>query len=164
MVASCIWLPLASSTVLHLRHIYTSIFPGYLATRDNNKILCTPPSHIISSEEKLPRLTRRTRVQLRTNKSHFLKSYLHNVDAKSYPAPLCPFCNTPTHYTQHIFNFTHIRTTFVTPWNCGQTPLKWRRTAGQMDGKAGWWPSRGNIGLPHGTREWVDHNNTNNWR
>ena len=111
MVASCIWLPLASSTVLHLRHIYTSIFPGYLATRDNNKILRTPPSHIISSEEKLPRLTRRTRAQLRTNKSPFLKSYLHNVDAKSYPAPLCPFCNTPTHYTQHIFNFTHIRTT-----------------------------------------------------
>ena len=87
----------------------------HLATRVNNKILCTPPPHIISSEEILLRLTRRTLAQLSTNKSPFLKSYLHKVDAKSHPSPLCPLCNTHTHDTHtthtHIINCSHMRTT-----------------------------------------------------
>ena len=91
-------------------HIHTSIVSRHLATRGNNKILRTPPPHIISSEEILPRLTRRTLAQLITNKSPFLKSYLHKVDAKSLPSPLCPLCNTHTHDTHHLFNCTHIRT------------------------------------------------------
>ena len=69
-----------------MRHIHTSIVSRQLATRGIHKILRTPPPHIISSEEIIPRLTRRTLVQLRTNKSH-------------------------THDTHHLFNFTHIRTT-----------------------------------------------------
>ena len=73
------------------------------ATRVNNKILRTPPPHIS--------LTRRTFAQLRTNKSTFLKSYLHKVDAKSHPSPLCPLCNTHTLDTYHLFNVTHLRTT-----------------------------------------------------
>ena len=81
----------------------------HLATKDNNKILCTPPPHISSSIEILPRITRRTIVQLRTNTSHFLKSYLH--DAKSHPSPLFPLCNTHIHNTQHLINCTHIHTT-----------------------------------------------------
>ena len=72
----------------NVRHIHTSIVSRHLATRGNNKILRTPPPHISSPEEILPRLTRRTRAQLRTNKSPFLKSYLHKVDAKSHPSPL----------------------------------------------------------------------------
>ena len=91
-----------------MRHTHTSIVSRHLATRSNNKILCTPPPHISSSEEILPRLTL---AQLRTNKSPFLKSYLHKVDAKSHPSPLCPLCNTHTHDTRHLFNCTHIRTT-----------------------------------------------------
>ena len=83
----------------------------HLVTRGDNKILRTPPPHISSSEAILPRLTRRTPAQLRTNKSPFLKSYLHKVDAKSHPPPLFPLCNTHTHDTRHLFNFTHIRTT-----------------------------------------------------
>ena len=43
----------------------------------------TPPPHISSSEEMLPYITRRTLAQIRTNKYPFLKSYLHNVDAKT---------------------------------------------------------------------------------
>ena len=54
----------------------------------------------------LPRLTRRTLAQLRTNKSPFLKLYLHKVDAKSHPSHYAPYV-TRTH---HLFNFTHIRT------------------------------------------------------
>ena len=43
---------------------YTYIVSRHLATRGNNKILCTPPPHTSSSEERLPRLTRRTLAQL----------------------------------------------------------------------------------------------------
>ena len=44
----------------NMRQVHTSIVSSDLATRGNNKILCTPPPHIMSSEEILPRLTRRT--------------------------------------------------------------------------------------------------------
>ena len=60
----------------NMRHIHTYIVARHLATRGNNKILRTPPPHIISSDEILPRLIRRTLAQLRINKSLFLKSYL----------------------------------------------------------------------------------------
>ena len=52
-----------------MHHIHTSIVSRHLATRGNNKIWHTPPRHISSSEEILPRLTRHTLAQLRTNKS-----------------------------------------------------------------------------------------------
>ena len=105
-------------------HIHLSIVSRHQATRGNNKILRTPPPHISSSEEILPRLTRRTLAQLRTNKSSFLKSYLHKVDAKSHPSPLCPLYNTHTHNTHHLFNCTHIRTTL--------SPLDLWTTGGNM--------------------------------
>ena len=44
------------------------------------------------------------------NKSPFLKSYSHKVDAKSHPLPLCSFCNTHIHDTHHHFNCTQIVT------------------------------------------------------
>ena len=65
-----------------MRHIHTSIVSRHLATRGNNKILRTHPPHISSSEERLPRITRHTLAQIRTNKSPFIKSYIHKVDAK----------------------------------------------------------------------------------
>ena len=83
----------------NMRHIHTASVSMHLAIRGNNKILRTPPPHTSSSEEILPRLTRRTLAQLRTNKSPFLKSYLHKVDAKTHPSPLCPLCNIHTHDT-----------------------------------------------------------------
>ena len=80
-------------TIMH--HIHASTVSRHLAIRSNNNILHTPPPHIISSEKIHPRLTRRIFVQLRTNKSPFLKSYLHKVDAKSHPSPsLFLHCNT----------------------------------------------------------------------
>ena len=39
----------------NIRHIHTSIVSRHLVTRGNNKILRTPPPHISSSEETLPR-------------------------------------------------------------------------------------------------------------
>ena len=94
-----------------MRHIHTSIVSRHLATRGNTKILRTPPPHFSSYEEILPRITRRTLAQLRTNKSPFLKSYLHKVDDKTHPLPLCTLCNAHTHDTHHLFNCTHIHTT-----------------------------------------------------
>ena len=94
----------------NMRHIHTSIVSRHLGTRGNNKILRTPAPHISSSEERHSRLTRRTLAQLRTNKSPFLKSYLHKFDAKTHPSPLCPLCNINTHVTHHLFNCTHIVT------------------------------------------------------
>ena len=76
-----------------------------------DRILRTPPPHTSSSEERLPRLTCCTLAQPRTNKSPFLKSCLHKVDAKTHPSPLCPLCNIHTHDTHHFFNCTHICTT-----------------------------------------------------
>ena len=86
---------------------HTFIVSRHIATRGNNKILHTSQPHMISSEELLSRLALRTLAQLRTNKSPFLKSYIHKVDAKVHPSPLCPLSNT-----HHLFNRAHIRTTF----------------------------------------------------
>ena len=106
-----------------MRNIHASIVSKHLATRGNNKILRTPLPHISSSEEILLHLTHRTLAQLITNKSPFLKSYLHKVDAKSHPSLLCPLCNTHPHDINHLFNCTHIHTTL--------SPLYlWTDTAG----------------------------------
>ena len=104
----------------NMRHMHTSIVSMHLATRGNNKILRTPPPHISSSEEILPRLTRHTLAQLRVNKSPFLKSYLHKVDAKSHPSLLFPLCNTRTHI---ISSTAPTYAPHCRPWICGQTPL-----------------------------------------
>ena len=114
-----------------MRHLHTSIVSRHLAIRVNNKILRTPPPHISISEGRFPHLTLRTLAQLRTNKSPFLKSYLHKVDAKSYPSPLCTLYNTHRYDTHHLFNCTHIRTTL--------SPLDlWTDPAGVMELLARW--------------------------
>ena len=87
------------------------IVSQHLAARDNNKILRTHPPQVSSTEENLPRHTRRTLAQLRTNKSPFLLSYLHKIDASTHPSPLCPLCSTHEHTTQHLFSCPQIPTT-----------------------------------------------------
>ena len=74
----------------NMRDIYTTIVSHHLAARDDNKILRTHPPRVSSTEENLPRHTRRTLAQLRTNKSPFFLSYLHKIDASTHPSPLCP--------------------------------------------------------------------------
>ena len=131
-----------------MRLIHTSIVSKYLAARDNNKILRTAPPHISSSEETLPRHMRRTLAQLRTNKSPFLKTYLHKVDAISHPSPLCPLCNKYPHDTHHLFNCTHIPTLHTTldlwtdPVGVGALLATWReKLAGE--------PNSGRSDSPH---------------
>ena len=140
-------------------HIHTSIVSRYLATRGNNKILRTPPPHISSSEERLPRLTGRTLAQLRTNKSPFLKSYLHKVDAKSHPSPLFPLCNT----THTISSTAPTYTPHCHTWICGQTTLEWWSC--WLDGEISWLvdQKRGDWTPPH-KQEWREWVNTTNER
>ena len=94
----------------NMRDIHTTIVSQHLAARDNNKILRTHPPQVSSTEENLPRHTRRTLAQLRTNKSPFLLSYLHKIDALTHPSPLCPLCRTHEH-TTHLFSCPQIHTT-----------------------------------------------------
>ena len=105
----------------NVSHIHTYIVSRHLATRGNNKILRTPPPHISSPKELLPRLTRRTLAQLRTNKSPFLKSYLHNLNAKSLPSPLCTLCNNHTHTTHIISSTAPTYAPHCHLWICGRT-------------------------------------------
>ena len=65
----------------NMRDIHTTIISQHLAARDNNKILRTHPPQVSSTEEDLPRHTRRTLAQLRSNKS--LSSY--HIYTKSTP-------------------------------------------------------------------------------
>ena len=124
---------------------------------NSNKIKRAPTPHIIIHEEIAPRLSRRTLAQLRTNKSPFLKSYLHKVDAKSHPSPLCVLCNTYTHNTHDLFAFTHIYTIvpgFVAIYRRRDGPGgQMDGPAGQMDGKYGWWTTNGKSGTPQVARE-----------
>ena len=132
----------------NMRHIHTSIVSRHLATRGNNKILRTPPPHTSSSEEILTRLTRRTLAQLRTNKSPFLKSYLHKVDAKTHPSPLCPLCNIHTHDTHHLFNCTHIRTT-LSPLDLWTNPAGVTALLARWTEKLAGGPQAGTSDSPH---------------
>ena len=131
--------------------MHTSIVSMHLATIGNNKILCTHPPHIIGSEEILPRLTRCTLAQLRTNKSLFLKSYLHKVDAKTHPSPLCPLCNTHTHISSSAPTYAPHTHHIVTP-GFVDIPRRSDCTAGQIDRAAGWWTACGKIELPSSAR------------
>ena len=126
-------------------HIHTSIVSMHLATRYNNKILRTPPPHISSCEEILPRLTRHSLSQLRTNKSPFLKSYLHKVDTKSHQSPLCLLCNTHTHTRPTSTLPLHSQTHHIFTPGLVNRPHWIDGTASQMDGEAGWWTSNGKI-------------------
>ena len=123
-----------------MHHIHTSIVSRYLATRGNYKILCTPPPHISSSEEILPCLTL---AQLRTNKSPFLKSYVHKVSAKLHPSHHYAPSATPTHT---ISSTAPSCAPHCHPWV--DRPRRSECTAGQIDGVAGWWSTIRNIGLP----------------
>ena len=130
-----------------MRRIHTSIISRHLATIGNNTILRTPPPHTSSSEEILPRFTRRILSRLRTNKSPFLKSYLHKVEAKTHPSPLCPLCNTYTHNTHHLFNFTHIRTT-LSPQDLWADPVGVTTLLTRWTEELAGGPQSETIGLP----------------
>ena len=128
----------------------------HLATRGNNKILRTHPPHISSSEET-SRLTRRTHVQLRTNKSPFLKSYLHKVDANHIHHHYAPLQHPHTRHTPslQLNPQTHHTVTldfWTDPAGVMELLARWRY--------AGWWIKGGMIGLPHKKKNCLFRNYT----
>ena len=102
----------------NMRPIYTYIVYRHLATRGTNKILRTPPPHTSSSEERHPRLTRRTLAQLRTNKSLFLKSKSTPKHIHHHYSPSV----TSTHTTHIISSTAPTYAPHYHPWICGQIP------------------------------------------
>ena len=116
----------------------------YLATRGNKKILRTPPPHISSSEDILPRLTRCTLAQLRTNKSPS-SNHIYTKSTPNHTHHYCAPSVTLTHTSSlQLLPHTHH---IITPGFVNR-PRRSDCTAGQMDGEAGWWTTNGNIGLP----------------
>ena len=101
---------------------HTSIVSRHLATRCNNKILHTPPPHISSSEEILPRITHCTLAQLRpinrpSSNHTYTKSTSKHIHHHYAPSVT---------YTHHLLNCTHTRTTL--------SPLDlWTHPAGVME-------------------------------
>ena len=94
----------------NLKTIHSVSVQSYLQTRQPNKIIAQIPPPIHKLEQTLPRKTRRTLAQLRTNKSPFLMSYLHKINPTKHTSPLCPLCKAQNHDTTHLFNCTFIRT------------------------------------------------------
>ena len=106
----------------NMRDIHTTIVSQHLAARDNNKILRTHPPQVSSTEENLPRHTRRTLAQLRTNKSPFLLSYLHKIDASTPITTLPPFVAL-TNIPHNISSVAHRYAARCRPWICEGIPL-----------------------------------------
>ena len=107
----------------NMRHMHTSIASRHLATRGNTKILRTPPPHISSSENILPRITRCTLAQLRTNN---LRSSNHTY-TKSMSIHIHHHCApsvTYTHTTHIISSTAPTYAPHCHPWICGQTLLE----------------------------------------
>ena len=92
----------------NMRHIHTSIVSRHLATRGNNKIMCTL-------------------AQLRTNKSPS-SNHTYTKSTSNHIHHHYAHYATPTH---HLFNCTHIRTT-LSPLDL------WTDPAGVMEVLARW--------------------------
>ena len=123
-----------------MRHIHTSIVSRHLSTR-GNKILRTPPPHIISSI--FPRLTRRTLAQLKTINHPSSKYAYTKLTPKHIHHHYAPSV-TLTHTTSlqlHPHPHHIVTPIFV------DIPCRSECTAGQMDGEAGCWTTRGKFGL-----------------
>ena len=103
----------------NMRHIHTFIVSRHLATRGNNKILCTPPPHISSSEERLPLVTplpNSEQTNLPSSNHTYTKStpkHIHHYYAPSV---------TSTHTTHIISSTAPSHAPHCHRWICGQTP------------------------------------------
>ena len=82
--------------------IHTQTVKDHLAGREDHSLLQARPPKISSSEQDLPRETRRTLAQLRAQKCPMLQSYLFIIGAAETPS--CPLCQLHDHTTTHLFN------------------------------------------------------------
>ena len=113
----------------NMRHIYTSIVSRHLATKGNNKILRTPPPHIISSEKIPPAslvalLPNSEQINHPSSKHTCTKSTPNHIHHHYAPSVTL----THTHDTPHLFNCTHIVTPGFVDIPAGVTALLARWT------------------------------------
>src|SRR5579872_210018 len=94
---------------------------NHKCTIPENKILEMQAPEIHHSEQTLTIYHRRLLSLLRTNKSLFLLSYLHNINPSEHPSPLCPLRSYQAHDTIHLFQCIQIQTT-LTPIDLWNTP------------------------------------------
>src|SRR3989442_16011383 len=92
------------SITQNLKTIHTMAVSECLKSYKPNPILAQSAPNINVSEQSLPRKTRRILAQLRAGKSPVLTAYLHTIDPKSYPSPICSLCKSHDHTTQ-VENF-----------------------------------------------------------
>ena len=103
----------------NLTQIHSSIVQTHLLQCNHNKIIQQFAPKISPSELSLPRETRRTLAQLRTNKSPILISYLHKVVENHYPSPISA---KHTHIPQTIYSTAHTYIPQATYWISGCLP------------------------------------------
>ena len=95
----------------NLKTIHTIAVDECIRSYKPNSILAQPAPNINPSEQSLPCGMRRVLAQLRAGKSPILYSYLHMIDSKFHPSPLCPLCKSHDHTTSHLFSCQKINTT-----------------------------------------------------
>ena len=94
--------PRHSHTTTYFSKVNTNT---HLLQRNHNKLIHQHAPKISHSELSLPRETRRTLAQLRTNISPIQISYLHTVDETHHTSTLC---KTHPHTTDHIYPSNNI--------------------------------------------------------
>ena len=95
-----------NSTAQHkigLNTLHTEAVAASIAEAPQNKVLLRAAPEINAEEKNLPRSTRVTLAQLRSNYSTKLMSTLHCFNPDIYD-PQCPKCGNLPHDTNHLFN------------------------------------------------------------
>ena len=135
--------------ITNIHHIHPSIVSRHLATRGNNKILHTPPPQISSSEEILPRFTRRTlpnseQINHPSSNHMYTKSTSNHI--RHHYAPSVTLTHTsslPLHPHTH-----HIRTT-LSPLDLWTDPAGVTALLGRWTEKLAGGPQAGASDSPH---------------
>ena len=128
-----------------MRHIDTSIVSRHLATRDNNKILRTPPPALkrYFPASLVAPLPNSEQINHPSSKYTYTQSRRQNTSITTIPPSV-----TLTHTTHTPSLQLHPHTNHIVTPGIVDRPRLDECTAGQMDGEAGWWTTSGKIGLP----------------
>ena len=87
-----------------MRHIHTSIVSSH---KRQITRYCAHLHHTLAALKRYLPASLPNPEQI----NHPSSKYIYTkVDANTHPSPLFPLCNTHTHDTHHLFNFTHICT------------------------------------------------------
>ena len=118
--------------------IHTATVQQYMEEREPHPLINRQAPDVSSTEQQLPRETRRTLAQLRARKSPMLRSYLHNIGRED--SPTCPLCHAADHTTEHLFTCRRIQTTltpidlWIKPTEVASLLKEWQVALAEVDG------------------------------